>query len=436
MIELPGFSTRANTQALSFDFFFDRLDTSLRKGRGFSLFRADDACVADFSQECERRGLAPLTIYLSSVQNGSGDIPASPGFVILIQDLSYAEFIERAAVIADRIVFPLWFRRSAICFFSWLDAETYETPLVIKGNDLHRDASRAIRAMLAEQMVTLLKRSNYQLASPELLETDAPLPEILFTPIEEKMRAALETHNLSYQPHVRLGRQMVDFLVSVQEGKVVVECESKAYHETSQDPQKGSSLAGYPVCRFSGSQIEANMEECIREIQGAVYDRALPNYKLDDDLDPSQREAVATLSGPIRVLAPAGSGKTKTLVNRILHLLNQGIAPERILALAFNKKARDEMQDRLERHGVRGVDVRTFHSLGYEIVREGAGWTFGGSTQKKTARALMKDAIQEHTQLPALRNQDPLDAFMAGLRRAKMELPALSTVAVEYGDKI
>ena len=48
----------------------------------------------------------------------------------------------------------------------------------------------------------------------------------------------------------------------------------------------------------------------------------------------------------------------------------------------------------------------------------------------------MKSAILEHTQLPALRNQDPLDAFLAGLRRAKMELPALSTVTVEYGDKI
>jgi DNA helicase-2/ATP-dependent DNA helicase PcrA len=160
---------------------------------------------------------------------------------------------------------------------------------------------------------------------------------------------------------------------------------------------------------------------------------------MDGDLDPSQQEAVATVSGPIRVLAPAGSGKTKTLVNRILNLLNQGIAADRILALAFNKKARDEMQDRLERrgaHGVRGVEIRTFHSFGYEIVREGLGWTFGGSAQKKTAKALMKSAILEHTQLPALRNQDPLDAFLAGLRKAKLELPALSTVTVEYGDKL
>ncbi len=164
--------------------------------------------------------------------------------------------------------------------------------------------------------------------------------------------------------------------------------------------------------------------------------QARPAYKMDDDLDPSQQAAAGTVRGPVRVLAPAGSGKTKTLVNRILNLLNQGIAPERILALAFNKKARDEMQDRLERRGVQGVNVRTFHSFGYEIVREGLGWTYGGATQRKTARDMMRAAIQEHIQLPALRNQDPLDAFLAGMRQAKMELPALSTVSVEYGDKV
>lgn len=433
MNELPRFSSTAAPEARSFDFFFDRLDTCLRKGRGFSLFQADPTCVEDFSAECERRGFSPFTIYLSTVQNGLGDIPTSPGFVILVQDLPYTEFIERAAVIADRIVFPLWFRRSPICFFSWLGSQAYETP-PIRGDDLHRDAAHVLRALLAEQTVTLLKRSNYQLALPALLEDGGQTP--LFTPIEEKMRAALEAHNLPSQPQARLGRHAVDFLVNVGDSKVGVECESKAYHEKPQDPKKGSSLAGYPICRFSGLQIEADVEECIGTIQGAVHFQALPDYKLDDDLDPSQREAVATISGPIRVLAPAGSGKTKTLVNRILHLLNQGVAPERILALAFNKKARDEMQDRLERRGMRGVEVRTFHSFGYEIVRDGAGWTFGGSAQKKTARALMKDAIQEHAQLPALRNQDPLDAFLAGLRRAKMELPALSTVMVEYGDKI
>ena len=441
MDKLPAFSPQAKPEARSFDFFFDRLDTCLRKGRGLSLFHADEACLNDFSEGCKRRGLAPWTIRLSSLQDGSADPPASSPFVILIQDLLYTDFMDTASLIADRLIFPLWFRRIPICFFSGLGREAYESQ-PLKGDDLHTDFTRVIRALLAEQIMTLLERSNYQLASPESLEPGRQT--MRFTPIEEKLRAALEEQNLSYQPQVRLGRQVVDFLVpvGVQKDKIIVECESKAYHEPIKEAERDASrarsvsLAGYPLCRFSGSEIEADVAKCIRTIQAAVHYRTLPAYKIDDDLDPSQQAAVATVSGPIRVLAPAGSGKTKTLVNRILNLLNQDIAPERILALAFNKKARDEMQDRLERRGVQGVEVRTFHSFGYEIVRDGLGWTFGGSTQKKTAKALMKSAIMEHTQLPALRNQDPLDAFLAGLRKAKMELPALSTVTVEYGDKI
>ncbi len=94
------------------------------------------------------------------------------------------------------------------------------------------------------------------------------------------------------------------------------------------------------------------------------------------------------------------------------------------------------MQDRLERRGVKGVEMRTLHSFGYEIVREGLGWTFSGSGYKRTAKELMQSAIAEHTELPALRNKDPLDAFLAGLRKAKMELPELAALTVEYGDKI
>ena len=226
--------------------------------------------------------------------------------------------------------------------------------------------------------------------------------------------------------------------MDIQNKKVIVECDGRPHQEAAKNGEREKLPApeGVPVCRFSGSEIESDVEKCIRAIQEAVHYQARPAYKMDDDLDPSQQAAAGTVHGPVRVLAPAGSGKTKTLVNRILNLLNQGIAPERILALAFNKKARDEMQDRLERRGVQGVNVRTFHSFGYEIVREGLGWTYGGATQRKTAREMMRAAIQEHTQLPALRNQDPLDAFLAGMRQAKMELPALSTVSVEYGDKI
>src|SRR6187551_3327721 len=114
MDKLPATLPRTTTEARRFDFFFDRLDTCLRKGRGFSLFQTDEACIRDFSEQCEVRGLSPFTIQVSAVQSGTGDIPTTAGFVILVQDLSHAEFLDKASVIADRLVFPLWFRRIPI----------------------------------------------------------------------------------------------------------------------------------------------------------------------------------------------------------------------------------------------------------------------------------------------------------------------------------
>lgn len=80
-------------------------------------------------------------------------------------------------------------------------------------------------------------------------------------------------------------------------------------------------------------------------------------------LDERQREAAVALRGPVRVLAGAGTGKTRVITHRIAHGVDTGaFSPQRVMALTFTTRAAGEMRGRLRALGIDGVQARTFHS--------------------------------------------------------------------------
>ena len=93
------------------------------------------------------------------------------------------------------------------------------------------------------------------------------------------------------------------------------------------------------------------------------------------ELNDEQHAAVMAPDGPVLVLAAAGTGKTRTLVYRVAHLVERGISPDRILLLTFTNRAAHEMLDRAQAiigGSVGGIWGGTFHHLANRILRRHA----------------------------------------------------------------
>ncbi|MEO5709850.1 MAG: ATP-dependent DNA helicase UvrD2 [Nocardioidaceae bacterium] len=121
--------------------------------------------------------------------------------------------------------------------------------------------------------------------------------------------------------------------------------------------------------------------------------------ELLDALDPEQRAVASALRGPVRVLAGAGTGKTRAITHRIAYGVASGVYnPHEVLAVTFTTRAAGEMRTRLRGLGAGGVQARTFHSAALRQARFFWPRVYGGELPVLTESklALMGNAARRN----------------------------------------
>lgn len=139
-------------------------------------------------------------------------------------------------------------------------------------------------------------------------------------------------------------------------------------------------------------------------------------------LAPDQLAAVRHEVGPARVIAPAGSGKTRVLTERLrLLLAERRWAPRSVMALAFNVRAADEMR---ERTAGLGAHIRTLNSLGLAILNGTGGFASpaGRPPRRVIEEPEVRRLLDDLVTLPRSPNTDPHAAYLEGLRQVRLAL--------------
>lgn len=416
---------------VSFENLFSNLSYLIQRGKGYSIYDIDDSIFENMMHVLKNVFISNYDIIKVSTIKDSNSIKINfDRPIIIYQDLGRENLLKNIDILVNKLIYPAWYNSCSIIFLSSISKKEYYVGN-IDSSLIHSRYSYVLSLLALEQLDNLLELVNPNVVSPERLITYDE--DVLYTPIEKILKDKFLERNIEFAPQVRLGRFYVDFIVDINHTKVIVECDGRDYHDLTKDKNRDKELMkeGYKIYRFSGSRIFNDCNKCVDEIILYTGKSTVSKIKLED-LNSEQRSAAIHMSGPIRVLAPAGSGKTKTLVNRIVNLVNEGVNETEILALAFNKKAEKEMSKRLEEQfNLGNVAVKTFHAFGNDLIKKTLKWNFNGDTQEKVTRSLLEKSVKAFEKINYQRNKDPLDAYLDMLSKTKNELLSKSGMLVE-----
>jgi DNA helicase II / ATP-dependent DNA helicase PcrA len=140
----------------------------------------------------------------------------------------------------------------------------------------------------------------------------------------------------------------------------------------------------------------------------------------NSELAPDQLAAVCHRTGAARVIAPAGSGKTRVLTERLHHLVgDRGVHPDTVTALAYNTKAAAELKERCgDIEGSEKLNIRTLNSFGLWICNEFGSASRLGVLEEPAVREL----LQRHIEIRRQANTDTVAPYLAALSSIRLGL--------------
>ena len=159
---------------------------------------------------------------------------------------------------------------------------------------------------------------------------------------------------------------------------------------------------------------------------------AVPDTNVcDADLAPDQLAAVTHTGGAARIIAPAGSGKTRVLTERARHLLgNWNLPPSAVSLVAFNKRAQEEMRERTP--DLPGLHVRTLNAIALAIVNGSAPFAPQPRQWRTINEIDVRRMIGDAVSFPKRRNSDPVAPWIEALSLVRLGLVSPEDVEARY----
>jgi DNA helicase-2/ATP-dependent DNA helicase PcrA len=154
------------------------------------------------------------------------------------------------------------------------------------------------------------------------------------------------------------------------------------------------------------------------------------NHVLKADLATDQLAAVGDPTVRARVIAPAGSGKTRVLSERVRHLVRSGVPSSAIVLLAYNKRAEEEMRSRTS--DLSDLEIRTIDALVLAIVNGTRGFLGTENPRRLIHEPDVRSIIAQLVKLPRRANVDPLGPWISALTQARLRMVSPADIEDVY----